>query len=142
MLFLTQQNYTIGFALDRSDGSPLYKSIKSSPYRGRRSVKRSEAHLKKIFVCSVRLLLLRLPQSAHFHQPFTFQGASKCRSSGLVPPRPCHRTTCQVFTSFLFTIMITIYKGPTMVCLKKVKDYSIYTCVHSANRSVPYKCLP
>ena len=64
----------IRIALDRSDGSPLYKSIKSSPYRGRRSVKRSEAHLKKIYVCC---------------QASASQGAPKCSLSPTIHISGC-----------------------------------------------------
>ena len=47
--------------LCRFDGSPLYKSIKSSPYRGRRSVERSDRTHKNASC------FFRAPQSAHFH---------------------------------------------------------------------------
>ena len=45
---------------------------------------------------SKELSLINLPDLS-----LLFQGDTKCRSSGLVPPWPCHRKTYQVFGHFL-----------------------------------------
>ena len=104
----------------RFDGRPLYKSIKSSPYRGRRSVERLKLIITKCFFAFTSQSawsLFMLFQRAFTDQPFTsFSGWHEVQILRAGPSLTLPQEDLSSIWSFLTMRMANIYTmGPNML---------------------------